>query len=38
LNQLITHKNKTKKYVYDETALQYSLTTKWRKTTKLIVC
>jgi hypothetical protein len=26
LNQLITHKNKTKKYVYDETALQYSLT------------
>ena len=24
LNQLITHKNKTKKYVYDETALQYS--------------
>ena len=26
LNQLITHKNKTKKYVCDETALQYSLT------------
>jgi len=26
LNQLITHKNKTKKYVYDETALPYSLT------------
>ena len=26
LNQLITRKNKTKKYVYDETALQYSLT------------
>jgi hypothetical protein len=25
LNQLITHKNKTKKFVYDETALQYSL-------------
>ncbi len=25
LNQLITHKNKTKKYVYDETALQSSL-------------
>jgi hypothetical protein len=28
LNQLITHKNKTKKYVYDETALQYLLTDK----------
>jgi hypothetical protein len=25
LNQLITHKNKTKKYVYDKTALQSSL-------------
>ena len=25
LNQLITHKNKTKKYVNDETALQSSL-------------
>ena len=25
LNQVITHKNKTKKYVYDETALQSSL-------------
>ena len=25
LNQLITRKNKTKKFVYDETALQYSL-------------
>ncbi len=28
LNQLIMHKNKTKKYVYDETALQCSLTDK----------
>ena len=28
LNQLITHKNKTKKYVYDETALKSSVLEK----------